>query len=92
MSNIQNLQLGTLLLVITLRDAIGHNDSVERTGVDFIDGFTCKYTMCYEGDNKPGALFLEEFSGSLDGSASQPGTTLLPQLILHDETPLLHIS
>lgn len=66
-ADFQNFQLRTALLVFGLGDAIGHDDFIQRTGVDAFDRVSAQNTVREQRDDGCGALFLEELRRSGDG-------------------------
>ena len=67
MTNFQDFELGASAQVLRLGNAIGHNNLVQSTGIDAVNGVTAKNTVCHESVDARSAFLLQKLSGASDG-------------------------
>lgn len=68
-ADLEDLQFGTPLLMLSLINSISDNDLVEGTGVDAIDSVTAEHAVGDKSINSTGALLLDQFGSTSDGVA-----------------------
>jgi hypothetical protein len=66
MPNLQDLQLGTLELMLALIDRIGHHDAIQRAGIDALDGVPAQHAVGDERVDARGPLLLEQLRRARD--------------------------
>jgi hypothetical protein len=65
-ADLENLQLGAPRLVLGLVDGVGHNDLVQGTRVDAVDGVATKDAMRDQRIHLRGALLLDQLGRACD--------------------------
>jgi hypothetical protein len=66
-ADLEDLQLGTPLLVLRLVDRVGYDDLVKRAGVDAINGIAAQDAVRDERVHLGSALLLQQLGGTCDG-------------------------